>query len=468
MNIYKIEYEELEFAFGDKRLNKRGKQILNSFFEKPSSSINGSFKGWGETKACYRFFENKKVKVEEILKPHKVGTLKRIGGHDVILCIQDTTIIDYSHRLQKVEGLGKLRKENEQGFLMHPTIACSSSGLCLGILDNHIWTRDVLLGKKLRQESKPIEEKESLRWLKSYRMTQEIAVANPNKVFINIADREGDFYELLQEYDSKQAANAHLLVRAKSDRKVKGGDGKISKLWDEVENEKIDCHIEFKMSSIRQHKNKKKLRKGRSVRQSVKVKRISLIPPEDVKQPKPVELTAILCSEINPPNDEEKIEWLLLTTLSSKDVLNVQQIVKYYVLRWNIELFFKILKSGCKIEELQLETIDRLLNCITMYMIVAWRILFLSHLGRSCPDLPCDLFYDENEWKVVYTIAYKKKPPQIPPSINAINRIIASFGGFLNRKSDGEPGIKSMWVGLQRLRDFTLAFETFQGVNIYG
>lgn len=144
--MLKIEGEA--FEFGDKRLNKRGNQILEAFFEKPSSSINGSFKGWGETKACYRFFENEKITPEEILKPHREAAIRRMAEYDTVLCIQDSSTINYSHRLKKVEGLGKLRKEDQQGFLMHPTLAFSSHGLCLGIVDNYVWARDSLMGLK--------------------------------------------------------------------------------------------------------------------------------------------------------------------------------------------------------------------------------------------------------------------------------------------------------------------------------
>ena len=147
----------LEFDFGDKRINRRGQKILYSFLQKPSSSVNGSCQGWNESKACYRFFENEKVTPQQILKPHKDETLKRLQDHSIILCIQDTTIVDYSYRTQKVYGLGKLREDQEQGFLMHPTIAFSSSGLCLGVIENKVWVRKNFLGKKLRQESKPIE-----------------------------------------------------------------------------------------------------------------------------------------------------------------------------------------------------------------------------------------------------------------------------------------------------------------------
>jgi hypothetical protein len=207
------------------------------------------------------------------------------------------------------------------------------------------------------------------------------------------------------------------------------------------------------------------------VKQEVRVKTITLAPPKKVKQWKkfkPIKLTAILCTEVNPPSAEEKIEWLLLTTLQIGDDITAEEVINYYVLRWQIEIFFKILKSGCKIEELQLETFDKIAKCVTIYMIVAWRVLFLTRLGRDCPDVPCDSIYDESEWKAAYMIAHKTRPPDTTPTIGALNRIIASFGGFLNRKSDGKPGVKVMWIGLQRLRDFTIAHEIYNGINSCG
>jgi hypothetical protein len=458
-----------DFKFEDARLDKRSSKILEGFLKNPSRSVNGSFNGWHETKACYRFFENDKVRAKDLLKPHQDASLSRIKNHDTILLVQDTTIVNYSHRSKPIDGLGKLKYDNEQGFLMHPTIAFSSSGLCLGTIDNQMLTREVLLGKKERQKSRPIEEKESIRWINSYHKTQELGKSHPDKVFINISDREGDFYELLQEYDATKAANAHLLVRAKSDRTIEDQEGNSSKLWSEVMKEEVSCVLEFDISSIRIHNDKKKLRESRNVKQEVRVKTVTLNPPRKVKQwknGKPIKLTAILCSEVNhPTNINEKIEWLLLTTLEVGDNITVEEIINYYVLRWQIEIFFKVLKSGCKIEELQFETFDKLAKCITLYMIVAWRILFLTRLGRDCPDMLCDIVYDEIEWKAAYAIAYKKQPPDTPPTIGVLNKIIASFGGFLNRKSDGEPGVKVMWIGLQRLRDFSTAYQIYHTIK---
>lgn len=457
------EAEELStIDFGDTRLNKRSQQILKKFFNAPNSSINGTFNGWGETKASYRFFDNKKVSSDKIALPHKEATLERISKHEVVLCIQDTTIVDYSHRKKAVTGLGELCQDWQQGFLLHPTIAFSDTGLCLGVLDYKIWIREKLQGKKLRQVVKPIEEKESIRWIESYRLTDAIASNYGDKLFINIADREGDFYEFLQEYTSETRV-AHLIVRAKSNRVLSLSEvSDEKKLWSKLERQPSVGVIEFEMSEII---NK---RKNRKVVQTIRACKVQIDPPRKVKKLnnlRPIEITAILCKEENPPSGEKAVEWLLLTSLELGSGITALDVVRYYQLRWQIEIYFKVLKSGCRIEALQLGNIDRLKNCIAMYMIIAWRILFLTLIGRFCPEISCELFYNESEWKAVYIIAYRKKPPETAPSIYLMNRTVASFGGFMNRKNDNEPGPKSMWIGLQRLKDFTLAFEIFNATN---
>ena len=370
------EEEELEsIDLGDTRLNTRSQQILKKFFDAPNSSIKASFSGWGEIKASYRFFDNKKVSSDRIILPHKEATLNRIGKQKIILCVQDTTIVDYSHRSGRVEGLGKLQQESQQGFLLHPTIAFSDSGLCLGVINYKTWIREELQGKQQRQKKKPIEKKESMRWIESYRLTDSIAKERVDQLFINITDREGDFYELLQEYTEGVSA-AHLIVRAKSNRvlAVNGADDE-KKLWEKLQQQPVIGQIEFEMNGIIDK------RKSRKVTQTIRTCRIKLDPPRKVKklnELNSIEITALLCSEENPPPGEKAVEWLLLTSLELKDGITALDIVRYYQLRWQIEIYFKVLKSGCGIEELQLANIDRLKNCIAMYMIVAWRILFLT------------------------------------------------------------------------------------------
>jgi hypothetical protein len=178
-----------------------------------------------------------------------------------------------------------------------------------------------------------------------------------------------------------------------------------------------------------------------------------------------VEITAILASEPHPPAGEAPVEWLLLTNLPADTPEQALEKLQWYLCRWQIEVYFRILKSGCRIEKLQLETLQRLEPVLAFYMIVAWRVLFLTMLGRACPQMPCDLVFDTAEWQAVYIVTERKPPPDTPPTLNQMVRMVAGLGGFLGRKSDGFPGPQTLWIGLQRAADFVLAMEAQRGVG---
>lgn len=350
-------------------------------------------------------------------------------------------------------------------MLLHPTIAFNKSGVCLGMLDNKSFIREELQGKKARSIAKAIEEKESIRWIESYRLTNKIAGNYKDKLFINIADREGDFDELLSEYKLGESA-AHIIVRAKSDGVLSGNEpDETRKLFGYLRQQRASSKVIFQLCAI------DKKRKERTVVQTIKFCRIKLDPLCKVKKLNELgslEINAILCTEENPPQGEMPVEWLLFTTLDIDKDSTVLEIVKYYQLRWQIEIYFKILKSGCKIEELQLEHIVRLKNAISMYMIVVWRILCLPLIGRISPTLSANLFYEMNEWKALYMVVYSRLPLSEAPSLYVMNRLVGLLGGFLNRKHDKEPGVKSMWIGLTRLKDITLTYDIFNQFNSCG
>jgi Transposase Tn5 dimerisation domain/Transposase DNA-binding len=452
---------DTQFRFGDQRLNSRGEKIFKRFDAQPTASVNQSCGSWSESKACYRFFDNPKVTPDKILLPHREATVRRLQGEKIVLCVQDTTILNYSHRPHKVAGLGKLRLEKEQGLFLHPTIAVSQTGVMLGILHHQTWTRPSFLEKGYHP--KPIEEKESLRWLDSYRQMKALAQTSPETLFINMTDREGDFYEYFQEYEPNRCPNAHFLVRARMLRKIRTETGEVTPLFKEVQQQEPWGEIEFDLAAISTETNPTKARKARRVRQEIKVKEVLIAPPPKVKKFKglsSLKVTAILCTEVGQDLGEDPVQWLLLTSLPLGQ-LPLERLLEFYRLRWQIELFFKILKSGCKIEELQLESYERITRCVALYMIVAWRVLRTKTLGAQSPSLPCSVLYEDQEWKALYCIVYKAPPPSDPPSLEEMNRLVASLGGFLNRKGDKLPGIQTLWRGLQRLRDFTLAYESF-------
>jgi hypothetical protein len=173
----------------------------------------------------------------------------------------------------------------------------------------------------------------------------------------------------------------------------------------------------------------------------------------------PVEVTAILAREDNPPAGEDPIEWLLLTNLPVESLEDACEKVQWYLCRWQIEVFFRILKSGCKVEQLQLQTRERIEVALALYLIVAWRVLYLTRLGRVAPDLSCEVAFSPQEWKAVYLVSKREPPPSQPPRLLDMLVLVACLGGYLARTGDGPPGPKVIWIGLQRARDFVLALE---------
>ena len=168
----------------------------------------------------------------------------------------------------------------------------------------------------------------------------------------------------------------------------------------------------------------------------------------------------VLVEEVGTPDGEEPLQWILVTTLPINTHELIRAVVEYYCQRWGIEVYFKTLKSGCRIEERQFESLDREMNCIAVYMIIAWRVLFLCRLGRECPDLNCEVVFEPSEWKAVYHVVARKNPPQTPPQLNDMIRMIASLGGYVNRTKT-EPGTQTLWIGLQRMHDFANCYDSF-------
>lgn len=453
--------EETKTAhFTDERLKKRYISLLDSFIKSPDKSIPGACKTWKETLGAYRFFNHEDITPNEILIPHYDATLERIKKEKVVLIPQDTTEIDFSGR-KTLEGIGYLTAEESQGFYLHASLALTPERLCLGLVDVQTWLREEL-GVKQQRKFKPIEEKESYCWLKGYDAANLVAAASPDTTVVSICDRGGDIYEVLEKTPS-EVNKAYWLIRSSLNRRTI--EESNLKLWEEVKTSCAIGEIEFELSPGRVYnrdKSKRALRKKRSVRQEVRACTVKLCPPKRKgSKLSSIPINVIYCVEIDPPNEEDKIEWFLLTSLPIEDAKAAIDIVGWYLCRWQIEVFFKILKSGCTIEKLQFESFKATNNCIALYMVVAWRVLYLTTLGRACPDIACGCVFEPEEWQSVYAIVTKKPPPKKPPKLNEIILMIARLGGFLGRKSDGYPGPKVMWIGIQRMRDFTLAWETF-------
>lgn len=461
--------EELAtLSLGDKRLNKRAQKILTQLSSNPTDSIPVACRGAAETKATYRFFDNDQVTSDKIQETHLEATLSRMAEHSVVLIPQDTTVLNFSKQYDRQDA-GPTTKDSAHGIYLHSAIAITPDKVCLGVLSSKQWHREALqkLTRKERTKinySRSIEDKESYRWIENYNKANEYARKLPNTTVVSIADREGDIYNIYEEAQnifSKAEAKAHYLIRAKTDRKVCTEEGKSTeyKIKSALKEEKSLGQLTLEISET-------KTRKSRVADLTIYSKKIYIGLPDKRKREEnynPVEITAILCIELNPPATAEAIEWLLVTDLSATTFEEAYEKIQWYSSRWQIEIFFKVLKSGCKIEKIQL-TEKNFSACLSFYMIIAWRILYVVIMGRHSPDISCECVFSKEEWQTTYIVVHRKKPPEIPPTLNEMTRMVASLGGYINKKSNPEPGVKTMWIGLRNMQEHLKAKEAFEAV----
>lgn len=363
---------------------------------------------------------------------------------------------------------GPLNDGSHWGLYAHPLLAMTPERVPLGIVAATIWSRDPVEfaksqeEKRLARRTKPIAEKESARWLDGYQSACDLAAQTPDTTIVAVSDSEGDIYECIQ---AGVDGAAEFIIRGCQDRAV---------LEDECPLllQALACKAAMGTMEIRVSKRdastgdktrkRKQARPGRIARVTIRSARTLLRAPArpGLKLPH-VCVNVVLVREENPPAGEEAIEWVLTTSFPIGTLAEVTTAINYYCCRWEIEIYFRTLKSGCGIEKLQFEKQERYEVCLAMYLIVAWRVLHLLMLGRTCPEMRCDAVLSEAEWKSVYVIGKNKKAPAKPPSLQEMVTMIAELGGYLNRKHDGPPGPQTMWIGLQRMRDFATAWSAF-------
>jgi hypothetical protein len=435
----------------DERLLKRLINIGRDLYAKPQANIPQACGTRAKTKAAYRFFKNKNTKMEKLLSGHYKATIERVKKEKVVLSVQDSTSFNYSTH-PMTDGLGPIGSKKEGGpigVMMHDTMAFTTDGTPLGLIDVQCWSRDgEEFGKKYNRHNIPIEEKESNKWLVSYNKTAEAQKACPGTMMISVGDREADIYDLF-ELANKEKDSPKLLVRASHDRPLKEEEY----LWDAISKKETSGIQEV-------HVPRKQGRKERTARLSVKYSAVTLKPPTRKKNMPEVNIWAVLAKEEEVPEGENGLEWMLLTNMPIQTFEKAVEKLSWYTKRWGIEVYHRTLKSGCKIEERQLGSAESIESCLAIDLVVGWRIYHLAKLGRSIPDVPCTVYFAEEEWKALNAyITRNPTPPEKAPTLREAMRMVASLGGFLGRKSDGEPGTKSLWLGLQRLDDITAMWK---------
>jgi hypothetical protein len=423
---------------------------------------------WASTKAAYRFLDNDRVSEAEILAGHLQATSERFAAVDgPVLVLHDTTDFSFTRsdthaigQTYKV-GSGPKNKAGRQrmhtvcGILMHSSLAVTTNGLPLGLTAIKLWTRkkfketNALKGKgvdggrhSVNTTRIPIEEKESIRWLENVR--QSTANLGEAERCVHIGDRESDIYELFSECES---LGTKFVFRTCVDRRAEDGGQTVNGTMGEQRVKAM-------------HRLEVRDNKGRSSTAVLEIKyhRLQVCPPiGKEKRYSNLTLTVIHALERGIPEDRDPIEWKLVTNLPVRSKAAAIEKLKWYALRWKIETFHTVLKSGCRAEESKLRNAERLANLIAILCILAWRVLWMCMVNRVSPELPADLVFTESEIRLLEQL--------VPEEDNSPRKTIGDFlirlakpGGYLGRTRDAPPGNTDLWRGMARLTDIHLGF----------
>lgn len=456
------DWAEEEFGFadlGDERLNQRLLEVARDLYSRPQANIPQACQTRSRAKAAYRFFEHKDTTMEQLLATHYAATTTRISQEKVVLVAQDTTTLNYDAHPSTL-GLGHIGSstENGIGLMVHDTMAFNVLGTPLGLVDVQCWARDLKdFGKKDRRHKAPIEAKESNKWLKSYQRASEIQRQCPQSLVVSVGDRESDIYELF-DLANREVSGAKLLVRAEHDRCVAEGHGR---LWETMNQVPLAGIQEILVP-------RRKSCPARVASLEIRFAKVRLLPPATKPHLGELTMWAVYACEKTVEEGVSSLSWMLLTTVETANFEEACERLRWYTLRWGIEVYHRTLKSGCQVEQRQLGNAERIESCLAIDMVVAWRIFHLTKLGRETPDVPCTVYFEEAEWRALTTyITRSAVPPKQTPTLREATRMVASLGGFLGRKCDGEPGTQSLWLGLQRLDDITNVWLVFSKINFH-
>jgi len=435
--------------FGDVRWSNRLVRMVEAFSRRPAASVPEACGSIGQAKAVYRFWSEEAVTPSKILEPHIERTRERAAEHSVVLAVQDHTEMDFStHR--KTEGLGYFKKKYQRGMLLHNVLAVSSEGLPLGVLHQEYWTRDAeQFGKRTKRDRKVTADKESQTWLTGLAAVEATLPDHPCVVVV--ADREADLYDL---YVQPRREGMHLLIRVRDwKRRV---NHPARHLGAAMRAQEVRAHVEVEIPRT-------DLLPGRRVRLSLRWASLEVLRPSnhpDRSAPKSLTLWFLLAEEEHPEPNTKPICWLLASSRAIETLENALQSLCWYTYRWRVEQFHFVLKSGCRVEQLQLETASRLQKAISTYSIVAWRLLQMTYQARRTPEICCLDVLPSLPWEVLHHATHQNQPlPEKPPSLEKAVRWIARLGGFLDRKSDGHPGVKTLWRGWRRLEDLAAGYH---------
>lgn len=463
-------WAEQEFGgapLGDKRLAQRLVRSATVQADHPMRFFPGAAGGdKAMIKGYYRLLDqpdDSAVTMENILLPHRQQTVRRMQAEQVVLCIHDGTNLDYNGAAE-CQGLGIIGTNQtgakSRGLYLHSTLTVTEEGLPLGVLS----ARCKAPLKQPEDEERaatpvPIEDKKTYDWILALRDCETVAAEMPHTKLIQVMDREADFFELFEEWQ-RGPRRTHLLVRALHDRRTTA-DGK---LFDAVRATAPCLRFQLRVSrqSARPKKSKQKARPGRAERvaeMTVRYHPVELPPPRHLDDHGPVSLCIVHAVEEEPPTGVAPIEWFLLTTMQVMSAEQAERLLTRYCLRWRIEDWHRVLKTGCGVEELRHETADRLMRALAIYLVIAWRVMVMALLGREVPDLPAEVLFTDLEIEVLTAYAKSRRDLKPPKSLGDAVRLIARLGGYQDRKRDPPPGHQVLWIGFSQFRFMSQGFS---------
>jgi len=438
---------EEEFAGLDcnsSRLEKRFVRTMETLSKQPDKSIWFCSENRAEAKAIYRMLGNENLDREEVLRAHREATVRRMiqqGG--TILAVQDTTSLNYNTH-GKTEGIGYI-SDKTLGVNIHSCLAATTDGLVLGLLDQMSYNRMQAKDGTRSHESKKtraLEEKESFRWVKSIE-TSNACLPETVKV-LTVCDREGDMYELL---DAAESGGHLFLIRAAQNRMTVDN----IKILDAIRKKRCAGRVETTIPRDSRRNLKERDSVLRIRYDNFEIKRPKILNKNKLLKDS-IAVWVIHAKEENPPKGVEPAEWFLMTNEPVETAGTAYERVCYYTQRWKIEQFHYVLKSGCAVEKLQERSIDKTTLLVLMYSVIAVVVMNMTYTARIHPDEPCTVFFEEDEWRVLYCAANKtKKAPKKPCTIQEAIIYLGCLGGPKRAPSDGPPGVKTVWVGLSTL-----------------
>jgi hypothetical protein len=447
-----------ETAFEDARLGRRCGDLLCRLSDRMGGTIPLACQDWANTTAAYRFFANPKVEEGDILAGHFAATKARYAvSQGPILLLQDTTEFTYQRRNPHYVGFtksvnsgrdkeGRLRNHAVCGILMHSSLVVTQEGLPLGLCAVKFWNRDKFKGtaqlkRKVNLTRVPIEAKESVRWLDNLRQSIDL-LGEPERC-VHVGDRESDIYEL---YCLARELGTHFVVRTVVDRLAGNGDHTVkSEMRDAPSAGAHSIEVRTDDDTVER------------VTLDIQYKRIHVCPPIGKQKRYPsLDLTVIHASEIGAPAGRKPILWKLVTDLEVGNLEEALEKIRWYAMRWKIEVFHKILKSGCRAEDAKLRTADRLTNLVALFCIVSWRVMWMTMVARADPAVA----FTAKEITILdRLIADSGNRGATPRTLQFYLTKLARLGGYLARTSDPPPGNTVIWRGLRRIADIQIGAE---------